>query len=76
MQECDEIILWFGYGPTVERAKALLAYYKGEINLTNIKSDRVKTQREYKAAEEPKVIQEELPKEQAEQQRLLLRWGR
>ena len=65
MHECEEIVLWFGFGPTVERAKALLAYYKGEINLTNIKSDRVKTQREYKAAEEPKVMQEELSQEQS-----------
>lgn len=62
MKECDEIILWFGFGPTVERAKALLAYYKGEINLTNIKSGE-RTSREYPKAEKPETIPEELPQE-------------
>lgn len=38
MEECQEIILWFGEGAIVERAKALLAYYKGEISLEEIKS--------------------------------------
>ncbi len=38
MRECNDIILWFGFGPTVERAKTLLAYYKGEISLEDIKS--------------------------------------
>ena len=30
--ECDDIILWFGNGEYVDRAKALRAYYKGELN--------------------------------------------
>lgn len=38
MEECKEIILWFGEGVIVERAKALLAYYKGEISLEDIKT--------------------------------------
>lgn len=38
MEECKEIILWFGEGAYVERAKALLAYYKGEIGLEEIKT--------------------------------------
>ena len=38
MQECQEIILWFAEGAIVERAKALLAYYKGEISLEEIKT--------------------------------------
>ena len=38
MRECNDIVLWFGFGPTVERAKTLLAYYKGEISLEDIKS--------------------------------------
>ena len=37
MNECRDIILWFGAGATVERAKALLAYYKGELSLEDIK---------------------------------------
>ncbi|MBP3577975.1 MAG: hypothetical protein J6K15_07685 [Lachnospiraceae bacterium] len=46
MRECDDIILWFGFGPTVERAKTLLAYYKGEISLEDIKSAGAKYQAE------------------------------
>ncbi len=46
MRECDDIILWFGFGPTVERAKTLLAYYKGEISLEEIKSAGAKYQAE------------------------------
>ena len=42
MRECNDIILWFGFGPTVERAKTLLAYYRGEISLEDIKSVGVK----------------------------------
>lgn len=38
MQECEEIILWFAQGAIVERARALLAYYRGEISLEEIKS--------------------------------------
>lgn len=38
MQECQEIILWFAEGSIVERAKALLAYYKGEVGLDGIKT--------------------------------------
>ena len=64
MKECDEIILWFGFGPTVERAKALLAYYKGEIKLEDIKSGSKKTQEEYPAAQEPKIMPQEPLQEQ------------
>jgi hypothetical protein len=46
MRECNDIILWFGFGPTVERAKTLLAYYKGEISLEDIKSAGAKYQAE------------------------------
>ncbi len=46
MNECNDIILWFGYGPTVERAKTLLAYYKGEISLEEIRSAGAKYQAE------------------------------
>ena len=46
MNECNDIILWFGFGPTVERAKALLAYYRGEISLEEIKSAGARYQEE------------------------------
>lgn len=38
IEECQEIILWFGEGILVERAKALLAYDKGEIDLEEVKA--------------------------------------
>lgn len=37
MAECSELILWFGEGTYVERAKALLAYYRGEISIEDIR---------------------------------------
>lgn len=37
MDECNDIILWFGDGSMVERAKTLLAYYRGEISLEEIR---------------------------------------
>lgn len=56
MNECRDIILWFGAGATVERAKALLAYYKGELSLEDIKAagERyVASQMEQQKVEEP-----------------------
>lgn len=32
-KECEKIILWFGNGEYVNRAKALLAFYNGELDL-------------------------------------------
>ena len=78
MNECNDIILWFGFGPTVERAKTLLAYYRGEISIEEIKSGSVRHQTEQtgqwreerqrtasKPAEE-KPVQTEKEKEQEE----------
>ena len=72
MRECDDIILWFGFGPTVERAKTLLAYYKGEISLEDIKSAGAKYQaeqerrwkEEQKAEKEAAVTEEPAQEEQ------------
>ncbi|MBP3609151.1 MAG: hypothetical protein J6J42_02310 [Lachnospiraceae bacterium] len=74
MEECNDIILWFGFGPTVERAKALLAYYKGEISLDEIRQVGAKYQAELErqiAEERERAIQEafrqtetEIPQEQ------------
>jgi len=73
MRECNDIILWFGFGPTVERAKTLLAYYKGEISLDDIKSAGAKYQAEQKPepletpawaeAVRPEEIKEEVKEE-------------
>lgn len=63
MRECEDIILWFGFGPTVERAKTLLAYYKGEISLEDIKSAgaryREEAERRMQEAKEPAVAHAE-----------------
>ena len=63
MRECDDIILWFGFGPTVERAKTLLAYYKGEISLEDIKSAGAKYQaeQERRRREERKPVETKAP---------------
>ncbi len=37
-RECNEIILWFGYGEYVDRAKALLAYYNGELSIEDLRT--------------------------------------
>ncbi len=34
VKECEDLILWFGQGEYVERAKALRAYYKGDLDVT------------------------------------------
>ena len=79
MRECNDIILWFGFGPTVERAKTLLAYYKGEISLDEIKSAGVRYQAELErqrqeekmAAKQQEQLQpEEQPVEQTEPQKV------
>lgn len=66
MNECNDIILWFGYGPTVERAKTLLAYYKGEISLEDIKSagERYRAELERKQKEENRIQPEEVAAEE------------
>ena len=70
MQECEEIILWFAEGAIVERAKTLLAYYKGEISLEEIKTvgERYAANRSMKNNEEPKeqteqALEKPFPKE-------------
>jgi len=56
MRECNDIILWFGFGPTVERAKTLLAYYKGEISLEQIKSAGERYQAELQRQQETEAV--------------------
>ncbi len=71
MDECNDIILWFGFGPTVERAKALLAYYKGEISLDEIRQAGARYQAELErqmAEEREREIQEAFQSMEAEVQ--------
>ncbi len=39
VNECKDIISWFGFGKSVERAKRLLAYYRGEISLEELEPE-------------------------------------
>lgn len=51
MAECADLILWFGEGTYVERAKALQAYYRGELSAEDIREE---AKRRMKEAEERK----------------------
>ena len=42
MAECSDLILWFGEGRYVEKAKALQAYYTGELALDELQSYRTR----------------------------------
>lgn len=55
MAECADLILWFGEGTYVERAKALQAYYRGELSAEDIQEE---AKRRIKEAEERKEIAE------------------
>ncbi len=56
INECKEIILWFGVGDSVERARILLAYYRGEISLDEVQSEGKYRPKQY---QEPVVNTEE-----------------
>lgn len=75
LSECAELILWFGEGSYVERAKALQAYYRGELSAEDI--PKVAEQRireaEERRAEARRAMEEEEKRraeEYAEQERL------
>ena len=38
INECNDLILWFGTGESVARARTLLAYYKGEVSLEEVEA--------------------------------------
>ena len=66
MAECADLILWFGEGTYVERAKALQAYYRGELSADDIKQE---AERRVKEAEERRAKEEEERKAFEEEQR-------
>ena len=43
LKTCDDIIVWFGDGDAVEKAKALKAYYLGEISLKDLNNPKEST---------------------------------
>lgn len=74
MTECADLILWFGEGTYVERAKALQAYYRGELSVEDIKEEadrRIREAEERRAREEAERIAfEEEQRRLAEEERL------
>lgn len=68
MAECADLILWFGEGTYVERAKALQAYYRGELSAEDIK---VEAERRIQEAEQRRRKEEEERKAFEEEQRRL-----
>ncbi|MBQ8549003.1 MAG: hypothetical protein IJ427_10955 [Lachnospiraceae bacterium] len=56
MEECADLILWFGDGTYVERAKVLQAYYRGELSADDI---RVEAERRVQEAEQRRAREEE-----------------
>ena len=74
MTECADLILWFGEGTYVERAKALQAYYRGELSVEDIREEadrRIREAEERRAREEAERIAfEEEQRRLAEEERL------
>jgi len=68
MAECADLILWFGEGTYVERAKALQAYYRGELSVEDI---RIEAERRIQEAEDRRAKEEEERKAFEEEQRRL-----
>ncbi len=66
MAECSDLILWFGEGTYVERAKVLQAYYRGELSADDIRQEADRRVRE---AEERRAREEEEQKAFEEEQR-------
>ncbi|MBR6537130.1 MAG: hypothetical protein IKT67_07995 [Lachnospiraceae bacterium] len=66
MAECSDLILWFGEGTYVERAKVLQAYYRGELSADDIRQEADRRVRE---AEERRAREEEERKAFEEEQR-------
>lgn len=62
IKECSDIILWFGEGSYVEKAKILKAYYSGEVNKDEIIENlKKKASKNYKGEEaEPSLEESEV----------------
>lgn len=63
-RECESIILWFNYGEYVEKAKALLAYYRGELRPEDLLNSRAEAETEetpenQKSGEDEQTVEEE-----------------
>lgn len=69
MTECSDLILWFGEGRYVEKAKALQAYYTGELALDELQSYRARQESAtesvtgYSSFASYAVTEQEIPKQ-------------
>ncbi len=73
MDECADLILWFGDGTYVERAKVLQAYYRGELSADDIRDEaerRVREAEQRRAREEEERLAFEKQRRLEEEQRL------
>lgn len=68
IKECNDIILWFGEGEYVERARALKAYFSGEVDGTiagqNAEQFAKDIQRILKRDEQPEIPEPEVEVQQ------------
>ncbi len=76
MAECADLILWFGEGTYVERAKALQAYYRGELSVDDIRMEAERRiqeaeERREKEEQERKAFEEEQQRSEEESYHLL-----
>jgi len=72
MEECADLILWFGDGTYVERAKVLQAYYRGELSADDIRDEaerRVREAEQRRAREEEERLAFEKQRRLEEEQR-------
>ena len=58
MKTCEDVIVWFGDGEYVEKAKALKSYYMGEISLKDLNAPK---EPEKKEEEESKSEEKAIP---------------
>ena len=70
MTECSDLILWFGEGRYVEKAKALQAYYTGELALDELQSYRARQESvtEYGSFASYAATDQEVPKQTMEEE--------
>ena len=68
MAECSDLILWFGEGRYVEKAKALQAYYTGELALDELQSYRARQESvtEYSSFASYAATEREVPEQNLE----------
>ncbi|MCH5272849.1 MAG: hypothetical protein J1E35_04185 [Lachnospiraceae bacterium] len=67
MAECADLVLWFGEGTYVERAKVLQAYYRGELSAEDIATEaerRIREAKERKEREEREAAELRAQEEQ------------